>query len=89
MKLGFFKRADILGEPVSLSIAGRDTHQTYFGAILSLIYLGLTCWGAYLIILVFLDTSSPSVVQTVQESYDSPEIDLYANQFTHTVFMLD
>ena len=89
MKLDIFKRADILGEPISLTIAGRDTHQTYPGAFLSMVYIGLTCWAAYLIIAEYFDTTSPSVVQTTQESFEYPEISLYDNQLAPTIFLLD
>ena len=70
MKLDFFKRADILGEPVSLSVAGRDTHQTYLGALLSLVYIGLTLAAGIKIIYDFFDTTKPGVVQTMQEPFD-------------------
>jgi hypothetical protein len=89
MKLDFFKRADILGEPVSLSVAGRDTHQTYLGALLSLVYIGLTLAAGVIITRDYFDTTNPSVVQSTQEFYEYPEIDLNANGFGYTILIQD
>ena len=89
MRLEILKRVDILGEPVNLSIGGQDAHQTYIGAILSFFYITLTIVAIVKIAMDYFDTTNPSVVQTTQESFDFPKIDMFENEIVYSFYLFD
>jgi len=66
----------LLGRPMVLRIGGRATHQTMYGAILTLISLSLTFWSGLGYFSDFLDHSKPSIVESSTETYNFPKMEL-------------
>ena len=89
MKLDFFKRADILGQPVSLTVGDSESHQTYCGAVLSLLYLAAIAIVVFFVGRGMIDTSNPSVIQTIEQSMDFPSMDLKASHMLPIILVID
>ena len=89
MKLDFFKRLDRYGDSAGLTIGGSETHQTFLGAWFSLLSLLTLILASIFFLIQFLDTNTPSVVQTTQVTGTSPEMDLYTSQFAPGFIVLE
>ncbi len=81
------KKADYLGEPPGWSIAGKSSFETIPGALLSLIYFGLLFWGTLTFFLEYIDTTSPSIIQTNLELSSFPKIDLLSNKLAPAIIL--
>ena len=83
-----FSRMDALGAPVSLRIGGRATHQTVYGAVLTLASLALTVWSSVGYLSGFSDLSKPSLVESSQESYAFPKMNLTEDGIAPTIMLM-
>ena len=81
-------RMDALGSPMSLRIGGRSTHQTMYGAVLTLLSLGLTVWSSVGYFYEFYDQTKPSLIVSNREAYNFPKIDMSADGIVPSFFFL-
>lgn len=71
-----FTGLDILGKPIPLRIAGRESHKTLHGAVLTLLIVSLTSWSIHGAFQNYFDTRHPNVIAFQEESYTYPRINL-------------
>ena len=82
------KDLDFMTPPVQLNIGGKSGVKTYFGVSMTVLYLVCVCIFSYVIILTFLDSTSPAVTQETSQSSINPKIDMIQNNLFPVIYLL-
>ena len=75
----YVRYIDILSNDVNINIEGNKGVGTVFGAILSLVYMGITIWMVCLICFEYFSTDKPKVRMDVADSETYPLVSLVQN----------
>ena len=71
---------DILGRPMNLTLQGKSKHQTWLGAIMSFLALGITLISAVVSFSKYVDTTTPSIRTELSTLKEYIPIDLLKNE---------
>jgi hypothetical protein len=81
------KRFDMMARPITFNVGGRKGIQTYFGLFMTASYAFTLVTVSYMILLTFLDTTSPQVMQQTSEDSKYPVFDLAKNHILPSFFL--
>lgn len=84
--LAFLKSADVISPKVDLNVGGRDGVKTYFGTLLSFIYVFGSVYWAYMTVSEFFSTANPFSYAEVFVQEEYPYIDLKAGSMVPLFF---
>ena len=82
------KNFDIMTPHIQLNIGGKSGVKTYFGVAMTVLYLISIAIFAYIILLTFLATDSPSVNEEQSQSKINPKVDMVENDLFPVSYLM-
>ena len=82
------KNFDLMTPPIQLNIGGKSGVKTFFGVMMTILYLVALLSFSYIIIINFFSTTSPTVTEEVSQHARNPRVDMIANNLFPVVYVL-